>query len=41
MLDLKVEVDLTVNTDLVKQILTDFVRSETHRVGFDRVVVGL
>lgn len=41
MLNLKVEVDLTVNTDLVKQILTDFVRSETHRVGFDRVVVGL
>ncbi|MBT9171306.1 MAG: NH(3)-dependent NAD(+) synthetase [Actinobacteria bacterium] len=41
MLDLKVEVDLTVNTDLVREILTDFVRSETHRVGFDRVVVGL
>ncbi|GFP20996.1 NAD+ synthase [Candidatus Hakubella thermalkaliphila] len=41
MLNLKVEVDFTVNTDLVREILTDFVRSETHRVGFDRVVVGL
>ena len=34
-------VDLTINTDLARQILTGFIRSEVTRVGYSRVVVGL
>ena len=37
------EPDLTleINADLVRQILVDFLRSETHRAGFRRGVLGL
>lgn len=34
-------VDLTINTDVARQILTGFIRSEVTRVGFTRAVVGL
>ena len=34
-------VDLTINTDVARQILTGFIRSEVTRVGFSRAVVGL
>ena len=34
-------VDITINTDVARQILTGFIRSEVTRVGFSRVVVGL
>ena len=34
-------VDLTINTDLARQILTGFIRSEVTRAGFSRAVVGL
>jgi NAD+ synthase len=34
-------VDLTINTDVARQILTGFIKSETGRVGFSRMVVGL
>jgi NAD+ synthase len=34
-------VDLTINTDLARQILVDFIRSEVTRVGYSRAVVGL
>src|SRR5215216_3954039 len=34
-------VDLTINTDLARQILTKFIRSEVTRVGFSRAVIGL
>ena len=33
--------DLTINTDVARQILTWFIKSETERVGFSRVVIGL
>lgn len=33
--------DLTINTDLTRQILTGFVRSEITRMGFSRGVLGL
>jgi len=33
--------DLTINTDVARQILTGFIRSEIVRVGFSRVVIGL
>lgn len=33
--------DLTLNTDLAKKILTDFIKSEITRAGFSRAVVGL
>jgi len=33
--------DLSINTDVALQILKGFIRSETARVGFSRVVVGL
>jgi NAD+ synthase len=33
--------DLTINTDVAVQILANFIRSETSRVGYSRVVVGL
>ena len=35
------DVDLTINTDLARTILTKFIRSEITRAGFSRVVVGL
>ena len=34
-------VDLTINTDVARQILTGFIRSEVTRVGYSRAVVGL
>jgi NAD+ synthase len=34
-------VDITINTDVARQILTGFIKSEVTRVGFSRVVVGL
>jgi NAD+ synthase len=34
-------IDLTINTDLVRKILTGFIRSEITRMGFERAVVGL
>jgi len=33
--------DLAINTDVARQILTGFIKSEVTRVGFSRVVVGL
>lgn len=35
------DIDLTINTDLARQILTGFIKSEITRVGFLRAVVGL
>ncbi len=34
-------IDLTINTDLARRILTGFIRSEITRVGLSRAVVGL
>jgi NAD+ synthase len=34
-------IDLKINTDLARTILTGFIRSETTRAGFERAVVGL
>jgi NAD+ synthase len=34
-------VDLTINTDVARQILTGFIRSEVTRVGYSRAVVAL
>lgn len=33
--------DLTINTDVARQILTKFIRSEVTRVGFSHAVIGL
>src|SRR5512137_2108590 len=33
--------DLTINTDLARQILTGFIKSEIQRTGWTRAVVGL
>lgn len=33
--------DLTINTDVARQILTNFVKSEVTRVGYQRAVIGL
>lgn len=35
------QVDLFINTDLARQILTGFIQNEIKRVGFSRAVVGL
>jgi NAD+ synthase len=35
------DVDLTINTDLARTILTKFIRSEINRAGFSKGVVGL
>lgn len=35
------EIDLSINCPLVERILTGFIASETRRVGFNRVVIGL
>jgi NAD+ synthase len=35
------KVDLTIDTQQVKQILTDFIRTETGNAGLERAVVGL
>src|SRR5512135_259947 len=34
-------IDLTINPDLARKILTGFIRSEVTRVGYSRAVVGL
>lgn len=34
-------IDLNINTELARTILTGFIRSEITRVGFDRAVIGL
>jgi NAD+ synthase len=34
-------VDLTINTDVARQILTNFLKSEVTRVGYKRAVIGL
>lgn len=34
-------IDLTINTDVARQILTGFLRSEVTRVGYSRAVIGL
>lgn len=34
-------VDLTINTDIARQILVKFIRSEVTRVGYSRAIVGL
>ena len=34
-------IDLSIDTDVARQILTGFIKSEISRVGFSRVVVGL
>lgn len=34
-------IDLTINTDLARKILTGFIRSEIQRFGFERAVIGL
>ncbi len=36
-----IDIDLTINTDLAREILTGFIQSEITRVGFSRAVVGL
>jgi NAD+ synthase len=35
------KIDLTINTELAAEILTAFIKSETTRAGFQKVVVGL
>ncbi|HEX9387944.1 MAG TPA: NAD+ synthase [Anaerolineales bacterium] len=35
------KVDLTINTDVARQILTGFIKSEVSRVGYTRVVINL
>lgn len=35
------KIDLTINTDVARQILTGFIRSEVTRVGYLRAVIGL
>jgi NAD+ synthase len=35
------QVDLSINTDLARQILTAFIQSEIERVGFSHAIVGL
>jgi len=35
------EVDLTINTELARGILTGFIRSELNRVGFSKAVINL
>ena len=35
------DIDLTINTDLAREILTGFIKSEITRVGFSHAVVGL
>ncbi len=38
---MKVQVDLHINTELVRRILTGFIRSEITRMGFQRAVINL
>ena len=35
------QIDLTINTDVARTILTGFIRSEVTRAGFSHAVVGL
>ncbi len=37
----RLHVDLTINTDLARKIITGFIRSEVQRAGFQRAVIGL
>lgn len=37
----KQSIDLSINTDMARSILSGFIHSETSRVGFSRVVLGL
>lgn len=37
----KNEIDLTINTELARGVLTGFIRSEIERAGFQRAVIGL
>jgi NAD+ synthase len=34
-------IDLTINTDVARQILAGFIKSEVTRVGYSRAVIGL
>ena len=34
-------IDLTINTDVARRILTGFIKSEVSRVGFTRAVINL
>ncbi len=38
---MKVDIDLNINTDLARTILTGFIRTEISRMGFSKAVVGL
>jgi NAD+ synthase len=38
---MKMDVDLSINTDLARSILTGFLRTEITRMGFERALVGL
>jgi NAD+ synthase len=38
---MKMDVDLSINTDLARSILTSFLRTEITRMGFERALVGL
>jgi len=40
-LEASLKIDLSINTDLARKILTGFIKSEVTRVGFSRAVVGL
>jgi len=35
------KIDLTINPDLVRSIITGFIKSEIHRAGFERAVLGV
>jgi NAD+ synthase len=37
----KIKVDLTINTDLARKILTGFVRTEITRMGYSHAIIGL
>jgi NAD+ synthase len=37
----KISISLEINTNLARQILVGFIRSEIHRAGFSRAVIGL
>jgi NAD+ synthase len=38
---MKMDVDLSINTDLARSILTGFLRTEITRMGFERALIGL
>lgn len=41
LLEAFLKIDLSINTDLARKILTGFIKSEITRVGFSRAVIGL